>query len=67
VLTVTSIDDMVDFYSRLLGMELVTFGEGRKTLTFGHQKTNSHELGREFEPKGGRPTPGSADHRLRSG
>jgi catechol 2,3-dioxygenase-like lactoylglutathione lyase family enzyme len=42
-------------------MEVVTFGEGRKALAFGTQKINLHQVGREFEPKAQRPTPGSAD------
>ena len=42
-------------------MKVVTFGEGRKALAFGSQKINLHELGHQFEPKAGQPTPGSAD------
>lgn len=61
VLTVRDIAATCDFYARVLGMEVVTFGEGRKALAFGHQKFNLHEAGREFEPKAERPTPGSAD------
>jgi catechol 2,3-dioxygenase-like lactoylglutathione lyase family enzyme len=62
VLTVRSIDATCSFYSRVLGMDVVTFGAaGRKALTFGGQKINLHEAGREFEPKAQRPTPGSAD------
>ncbi|AYG64996.1 MULTISPECIES: VOC family protein [unclassified Rhizobium] len=61
VLTVASIDESCDFYARVLGMGIETFGEGRKALTFGNQKINLHRAGREFEPKAERPTPGSAD------
>jgi len=61
VLTVADIEKTVDFYTRVLGMQLVTFGEGRKALAFGNQKINLHQAGREFEPKAERPTPGSAD------
>jgi len=61
VLTVAEIETSVDFYTRVLGMQLVTFGEGRKALAFGNQKINLHQAGREFEPKAERPTPGSAD------
>ncbi|MBU2013130.1 MAG: VOC family protein, partial [Gammaproteobacteria bacterium] len=59
--TVADIEKTVDFYTRVLGMQLVTFSEGRKALTFGNQKINLHQAGREFEPKAERPTPGSAD------
>lgn len=61
VLTVASIDESCDFYARVLGMGVETFGEGRKALTFGNQKINLHRAGHEFEPKAERPTPGSAD------
>lgn len=61
VLTVADIETTVDFYTRVLGMQAVTFGEGRKALVFGQQKINLHQAGREFEPKAERPTPGSAD------
>ncbi|WP_217477114.1 VOC family protein [Stutzerimonas stutzeri] len=61
VLTVADLDATVDFYTRMLGMQAVTFGEGRQALAFGNQKINLHQAGREFEPKAERPTPGSAD------
>ncbi|WP_462411562.1 VOC family protein [Neobacillus sp. Marseille-QA0830] len=61
VLTVKDIDVTCEFYQMALGMEIVTFGEGRKALKFGHQKINLHQAGREFEPKAYKPTPGSAD------
>lgn len=61
VLTVRSIEISCAFYSRVLGMDVVTFGAGRKALAFGSQKINLHQSGREFEPKAGHPTPGSAD------
>ncbi|CAO3430515.1 hypothetical protein [Azospirillum doebereinerae] len=61
VLTVASIEATCAFYSRVLGMEVVTFAEGRKALSFGAQKFNLHEVGREFDPKAHRPTAGSAD------
>jgi catechol 2,3-dioxygenase-like lactoylglutathione lyase family enzyme len=61
VLTVSDLNATCDFYSRVLGMEVVTFGGGRKALQFGSQKLNLHEAGKEFEPKAVKPTPGSAD------
>ncbi len=61
VLTVKDLDATCDFYSRVLGMEVVVFGNGRKALHFGQQKINLHQAGREFEPKAAHPTPGSAD------
>lgn len=61
VLTVRDIDATCDFYARVMGMEAVTFGVGRRALSFGRQKINLHQAGKEFEPKAERPTPGSAD------
>ncbi len=61
VLTVASIQATCDFYSRVLGMSVVTFAQGRKALAFGCQKINLHEVGKEFEPKANVPTAGSAD------
>ncbi|MBI4635454.1 MAG: nuclear transport factor 2 family protein [Candidatus Rokubacteria bacterium] len=61
VLTVRDIAVTCDFYRRALGMEVVTFGQGRTAIKFGAQKINLHPAGREVEPKAARPTPGSAD------
>jgi catechol 2,3-dioxygenase-like lactoylglutathione lyase family enzyme len=61
VLTVEDMQTTCDFYSRVLGMSVATFGQGRKALLFGHQKINLHEAGKEFEPKARVPTAGSAD------
>lgn len=61
VLTVRDMEASCAFYTQVLGMELVTFGDGRKALRFGVQKINLHQAGRESEPKAERPTPGSGD------
>ena len=61
VLTVKSIDTTVGFYTSVMGMEKVVFGEGRVALSFGKQKINLHRLGDEFEPKASNAESGSAD------
>lgn len=61
VITVASIDTTIAFYTNVLGMDLIEFGQGRKALTFGSQKINLHEVGKEFEPKAKTPKAGSAD------
>jgi len=61
VLTVADLTKTCEFYERVLGMETVTFGAGRKALAFGQQKINLHQAGKEFEPKAVKPTPGSGD------
>ena len=61
VLTVQDIATTCGFYTRALGMEVVTFGAGRTALRFGQQKINLHEVGKEYKPNAARPTPGSGD------
>jgi catechol 2,3-dioxygenase-like lactoylglutathione lyase family enzyme len=61
VLTVNDIEATCSFYKRVLGMEVVVFGGGRKALCFGTQKINLHQKGKEYEPKALKPTPGSGD------
>ena len=61
VLTVHNIEVACEFYSRVFGMQVITFGNGQKSLLFGEQKINLHGVGEEFEPKAQNPTPGSAD------
>lgn len=61
VLTVQDIERTCEFYRRVLGMQIVTFGSGRKALKFGDQKINLHQLGSEFDPRALHPTAGSGD------
>jgi catechol 2,3-dioxygenase-like lactoylglutathione lyase family enzyme len=61
VLTVADIPITVAWYERVLGMRHVTFAGQRHALTFGRQKLNLHQAGRELEPRAARPVPGSAD------
>ena len=61
VLTVANLETTIDFYTRVLGMSVVTFGQNRQALVYGSQKINLHELGNEFEPKAMQVKAGSAD------
>jgi catechol 2,3-dioxygenase-like lactoylglutathione lyase family enzyme len=61
VFTVKDIEATCDFYSKVLGMKIVTFGQGRKALAFGSQKINLQQLGRESTLIAGKPTSRSAD------
>ncbi len=47
VLTVRDIDRAAAFYARVLKMDAITFGEGRRALKFGSQKINLQTLGQE--------------------
>lgn len=60
VLTSTQPDATIDFYTRVLGMQLERFGEGRIAFRFGNQKINLHVRGQEFEPAH-LPVPGALD------
>ncbi|TCU26014.1 glyoxalase/bleomycin resistance protein/dioxygenase superfamily protein [Rhizobium laguerreae] len=60
VLTVADIAITCDFYSRILGMSVETFAEGRKAVKFGGQKINLHQAGNEFDPRQGNPHPAPA-------
>lgn len=42
VLKVNDIEATCDFYRRVLGMEVIRFGEGRTALRFGQHKINLH-------------------------
>jgi catechol 2,3-dioxygenase-like lactoylglutathione lyase family enzyme len=61
VLTVKDLETTVAFYTSVLGMGVQRLPAGRTALTFGQQKINLHQQGREFDPKAHRPTPGSGD------
>ena len=66
VLTTTDEAVCVDFYTRVMGMQLETFRGGtppveRKAFRFGNQKINLHAKGREFDPKAHLPVPGALD------
>lgn len=61
VLTAFDVQRTLDFYSKVLGMEPITFAGGRRGLAFGRQKINLHQAGKEFEPKALKPVPGALD------
>ena len=66
VLTTAREAECVDFYTRVLGMQLESFIGGtppveRRDFKFGNQKINLHVQGREFEPKAHLPVPGALD------
>lgn len=66
VLTCADVDATIDFYVRVLGMTAESFAGGRRAISFGSQKINLHQAGREFEPKARVATPGSGDFCLLS-
>lgn len=66
VLTTARPEACIDFYTRVLGMQLESFVGGtppvtRQAFKFGIQKINLHVKGAEFEPKAHLPVPGALD------
>ncbi len=60
VFTVKDINATCEFYAKVLGMEITTFGEGRKAGSFGYKKINLQQVGRGTLVAEN-PTSGSAD------
>ena len=53
VFTVKDINATCEFYSKVLGMEIVTFGAGRKALAFGSAEDQSAAIwAREYSDRG---------------
>lgn len=61
VFTVKDVAATCQFYAKVLGMEITTFGANRKALSFGSQKINLQQFGRESTLIASKPTPGSGD------
>ena len=61
VLATADLERCLDFYTRVLGMRLERYGEGRIALHFGDHKFNVHPPGFEAGIKAQTPTPGSLD------
>jgi catechol 2,3-dioxygenase-like lactoylglutathione lyase family enzyme len=61
VLTTRDLERCLDFYTRVLGMTLEHYGEGRIALKFGPHKFNVHPPGFNATLKAQTPTPGSLD------
>ena len=61
VLTVADIAKTCDFYTEVLGMEVLSFGEGRTALRFGQQKINLHPADNIPGLVADKPTAGSGD------
>ena len=68
VLTCRDVAATIRFYTEVLGMRELTFGDGRKAVAFGRQKINLHPAGQAAVGAAGgvaaiaaHPMPGSAD------
>ncbi len=61
VLSTADLDKCLDFYTRVLGMKVENYGEGRIALRFGDHKFNVHPPHFNASIKARKPTPGSLD------
>ena len=61
VLTVADIAPTCAFYQQVLGMEPITFSDGRRALRFGDQKINLHQAGQDVRPNSAHAGTGTAD------
>ena len=61
VITASDLQATVRFYSKVLGMEHVEFGDGLHAMHFGNQKFNIHDATTDVRPKARTIVPGSED------
>ena len=61
VITASDLPATIDFYTRVLGMEHVAFGENLHAVHFGDQKFNIHDASTNVSPKAENIAPGSED------
>jgi catechol 2,3-dioxygenase-like lactoylglutathione lyase family enzyme len=61
VIATADLERCLDFYTRVLGMTLERYGEGRIALRFGDHKFNVHPPGFVAGIRAHTPTPGSLD------
>lgn len=63
VLRVADIAATCAFYEKVLGMEVISFGNGwdRKALRFGRHKINLHPADSDWHPRARDPHPGGED------
>ncbi|SEM33083.1 glyoxalase/bleomycin resistance/extradiol dioxygenase family protein [Halomonas caseinilytica] len=66
VITVTDISRAVDFYSRVLGLDVRYRDRERVDLMLGDMALRLHWTATDIEPRAATPTPGSLDLCLRS-
>ncbi len=62
VLTTAQPDEIIRFYTEVLGMTLETFRNGQRlALKFGRSKINIHVKGKTYKPKAHAPDAGTLD------
>jgi catechol 2,3-dioxygenase-like lactoylglutathione lyase family enzyme len=61
VITASNLQATIDFYTKVLGMEHVAFGDNLHSVHFGDQKFNIHDASTNVSPKAKNIVPGSED------
>lgn len=61
VITAGDLHATIDFYTRVLGMAHVAFGDNLHAVHFGDQKFNIHDAATDVSPKAENIVPGSED------
>jgi catechol 2,3-dioxygenase-like lactoylglutathione lyase family enzyme len=61
VITAGNLQATIDFYTTVLGMEHVAFGNDLHAVHFGAQKFNIHDANTDVSPKAKNIVPGSED------
>ena len=61
VITATNLQATIDFYTKVLGMEHVAFGDNLHSVHFGDKKFNIHDASTNVSPKAKNIVPGSED------
>lgn len=64
VITARDLQATIDFYTTVLGMEHVVFGDNLHAVHFGDQKFNLHDRSTDVAPKAANIVPGAADYCL---
>ena len=61
VITANNLQATIDFYTKVLGMVHVAFGDNLHSVHFGDQKFNIHDASTNVSPKAKNIVPGSED------
>ena len=61
VITANNLQATIDFYTKVLGMVHVAFGDNLHSVHFGDQKFNIHDASSNASPKAKNIVPGSED------
>lgn len=61
VITASDLQATIDFYTKVLNMEHIAFGDNLHAIYFGDKKFNTHDASTDVSPKAKNIVPGAAD------